>query len=387
VTAPLIRVSARGARRWQCGHPWIYRSDVAAGDAAAGIVRVSDERGRPLGQALWSPTSEIRLRFLTRSEAAVDGSWWLDRLAAARARRAELEPPATAYRVVHGEGDGLPSLVVDVYGPYVVAQLLSAGLEAVRADVLAAIDTVLRPEAILLRHDASVRRHEGLPLGIEPVRGTVPDPIEVREGDLRYLASPRRGQKTGAFLDQREHHALVGTLARGRGLDVFCYHGLFALHMARAADDVLAVDSSADALEMAARNAELNGVTNVSWREGNAFDVLRELERARARFDTIVLDPPAFAKDRASVLAALRGYKEINLRALKLLAPGGRLFTACCSFHVRRPQFMTMLAAAAADAGRPVVLERLLGQPADHPEILTIPETGYLKGALIRSVG
>jgi 23S rRNA (cytosine1962-C5)-methyltransferase len=277
--------------------------------------------------------------------------------------------------------------VVDVYGPYVVAQLLSAGLEAVRADVLAAIDTVLRPEAILLRHDASVRRHEGLPLGIEPVRGTVPDPIEVREGDLRYLASPRRGQKTGAFLDQREHHALVGTLARGRGLDVFCYHGLFALHMARAADDVLAVDSSADALEMAARNAELNGVTNVSWREGNAFDVLRELERARARFDTIVLDPPAFAKDRASVLAALRGYKEINLRALKLLAPGGRLFTACCSFHVRRPQFMTMLAAAAADAGRPVVLERLLGQPADHPEILTIPETGYLKGALIRSVG
>jgi 23S rRNA (cytosine1962-C5)-methyltransferase len=179
----------------------------------------------------------------------------------------------------------------------------------------------------------------------------------------------------------------VGALARGRGLDVFCYHGLFALHMARSADDVLAVDSSADALEMAARNAELNGVTNVSWREGNAFDVLRELERARARFDTIVLDPPAFAKDRASVPAALRGYKEINLRALKLLAPGGRLFTASCSFHVGRRQFTTMLAAAAADAGRPMVLERLLGQPADHPEILTIPETGYLKGALIRSVG
>jgi 23S rRNA (cytosine1962-C5)-methyltransferase len=384
--ADLIIVTARGANRWRQGHPWIYRSDVAGGEAPPGIVRVEDPRGQFLGQALWSPASEIRLRLLTRDERPVDTAWWVERLAAALARRAELAPPATAYRVVHGEGDGLPSLVVDRYGPYVVAQLLSAGLEAVRADVLAAITQVLSPAGILLRNDASVRRHERLPLAVEAPLGDVPDPLEVREGDVRYLAAPRSGQKTGAFLDQRENRGLMGRVARGRVLDVFCYHGLFTLHMAPRAEHVLAVDSSADALAVAARNAALNGRQNVTWREGNAFDVLRELERSRARFDTIVLDPPAFAKDRTSVPAALRGYKEINLRALKLLAPGGRLFTASCSFHVGRGEFLAMLAAAAADAGRAVTLERLTGQPVDHPEILTIPETGYLKGVLLRAV-
>jgi 23S rRNA (cytosine1962-C5)-methyltransferase len=381
-----ITVTARGARRWQRGHPWIYRSDVVAGDGPPGIVRVADARGRFLGQALWSPASEIRLRWLTHEADPVDVAWWIERVGAALARRAALDPPATAYRVVHAEADGLPSLVVDRYGPYVVAQLLSAGLEAVRAHVLAAIDAVLAPAGVLLRHDAAVRRHERLPLAIEPVRGQVPDPLEVREGAVRYLAAPHRGQKTGAFLDQREHRGLMAAVARGRALDVFCYHGLFALHMAGRAEHVLAVDSSGDALAMAARNAELNGRTHITWREANAFDALRELERARARFDTIALDPPAFAKDRASVPAALRGYKEINLRALKLLAPGGRLFTASCSFHVGRAAFLALLADAAADAGRRVFLERVLGQPQDHPEVLTIPETGYLKGALVRAI-
>jgi 23S rRNA (cytosine1962-C5)-methyltransferase len=382
----IITVTARGAGRWRQGHPWIYRSDVAGGAAPPGVVRVEDPRGQYLGQALWSPASEIRLRLLTRGDRPVDAAWWVDRLGAALARRAQLDPPATAYRVVHGEGDGLPSLVVDRYGSYVVAQLLSAGLEAVRADVLAAITQVLSPAGILLRNDASVRRHERLPLAVEAPLGEVPDPLEVREGEVRYLAAPRTGQKTGAFLDQRENRHLMGRVARGRVLDVFCYHGLFTLHMAPRAEHVLAVDSSADALAVAARNAALNGRQNVTWREGNAFDVLRELERSRALFDTIVLDPPAFAKDRTSVPAALRGYKEINLRALKLLAPGGRLFTASCSFHVGRREFLAMLAAAAADAGRPATLERILGQPSDHPELLTVPETGYLKGVLLRAV-
>jgi 23S rRNA (cytosine1962-C5)-methyltransferase len=384
--ADFITVTARGANRWRQGHPWIYRSDVAGGDQPPGIARVADSRGRFLGQALWSPASEIRLRLLTRDERPIDARWWVERVAAALERRAALDPPSTAFRVIHGEGDGLPSLIVDRYGPYVVAQLLSAGLEAARPEVLAAIAEVLSPAGILLRNDASVRRHERLPLGIEAVLGDVPDPLEVREGEVRYLAAPHRGQKTGAFLDQRENRGLMGRLARGRGLDVFCYQGLFALHMAGRADHVLAVDSSAEALALAARNAELNGTRNVTWREGNAFDVLRELERARERFDTIVLDPPAFAKDRASVPAALRGYKEINLRAVKLLAPGGRLFTASCSFHVGRADFLALLSGAAADAGRAVTLERLTGQPADHPEILTIPETGYLKGVLLRAV-
>jgi 23S rRNA (cytosine1962-C5)-methyltransferase len=382
-----VSVTRRGANRWRRGHPWIYRSDVVDGPRTPGVVAVADPRGTFLGQALWSPASEIRLRLLTRDDTPIDAAWWTDRIRHAHARRAALEPPATAYRVVHAEGDGLPSLVVDRYGEYVVAQLLSAGLETARAEVLAALDTVLAPAGILLRNDASVRRHEGLPLAIEPVRGTVPDPIEVSEGTVRFCAAPHRGQKTGAFLDQREHHALMGRLAHGRALDLFCYHGLFALHMAERADSVMGVDTSAEALAMAAENQRRNGLTNVRWVEANVFDLLRDLDATGERFDTIVLDPPAFAKDRDAVAAALRGYKEINRRALRLLQPGGRLLTASCSYHVGRAAFLAMVADAAADAGRPVVLERVLGQPADHPELVTVPETGYLKGALLRAVG
>jgi len=379
-------VSRRGAGRWRRGHPWIYRSDVVDGPAAAGIVMVTDPRGAFLGRALWSPGSEIRLRLLTRDDTPIDAAWWTEQLRRAHDRRARLDPPATAYRVVHAEGDGLPSLIVDRYGEYVVAQLLSAGLEAVRDDVLAAIHAVLGPAGVLLRNDASVRRHEGLPLGIEPVCGTVPDPLEVREGTLRFYAAPHRGQKTGAFLDQREHHALMGQLAHGRALDLFCYHGLFTLHMAARAERVTGVDSSAEALAMAAENQRLNARVNVEWVEANAFDLLRELDEAGERFDTIVLDPPAFAKDRNAVPAALRGYKEINRRALRMLRPDGRLFTASCSYHVGRTAFLEMLAEAAADAHRSVTLERVLGQPSDHPELITVPETGYLKGALLRTV-
>jgi 23S rRNA (cytosine1962-C5)-methyltransferase len=360
---------------------------VVDGPAQPGVVTVTDTHGTFLGRALWSPASEIRLRLLTREDVPVTAAWWTARLREAAARRERLDPPATAWRVAHAEGDGLPSLIVDRYGDSVVAQLLSAGLEAVRADVLTAIEQVCAPAGILLRNDASVRRHEGLPVGIEPVRGTVPDPIEVTEAGIRYLASPHHGQKTGAFLDQREHHALMGGLARGRALDLFCYHGGFALHMAAGASEVLGVDASADAIAMAGENARRNGLTNVSWQEANVFDLLRALDDAGERFDTIVLDPPAFAKDRDAVLGALRGYKEINRRALRLLRPEGRLFTASCSYHVGRAAFFGMLGEAAADARRQVVLERVLGQPADHPEVLTVPETGYLKGALLRIVG
>lgn len=381
-----ITVAPRGAARWRHGHPWIYRSDVEDARVPAGIVRVSDGR-RVLGQALWSPASEIRLRLLTTDDVTIDAAWWEARIRAALARRTTLDPPASAYRVVHAEGDGLPSLVVDRYGPYVVAQLLSAGLEAVRGDVLAAIDRVLEPDGVLLRNDASVRRHERLSLAVEPVHGAVPDPLEVEEGGIRYLASPHQGQKTGAFLDQRENHARMSRLARGRALDCFAYHGLFALHMARRADEVIGVDSSAPALALAERNRALNGFTNIRWMEANAFDLLRDFERAKERFDTIVLDPPAFAKDRRAVPAALRGYKEINLRALRLLAPGGHLFTASCSFHVDRTRFLGMLADAARDSGRAAVLEATVGQSADHPELLTVPETGYLKGAIVRVDG
>jgi len=385
VTLPAVAVSARGAARWRGGHPWIYRSDVATtARVAPGVARVVDRAGRFLGQALVSPASEIRLRRLTTADEPIDGAWWRAHIAAALARRADLAGQATAYRVVHAEGDGLPSLIVDRYADVAVVQLLSAGLEALRAGVLEAVAGVLEPRGILLRNDASVRRHEKLPLEIVEAAGTVPETVEVEEAGVRYVVAPRTGQKTGAFLDQRENRVLLGRLARGRALDAFTYQGLFALHMAAAADTVLAADSSAAALEVARDNAARNGRGNIEWREANAFDLLRALEREGRRFETIVLDPPAFAKQKSAVPRALAGYKEINLRALRLVSPGGVLFTASCSFHVGRAAFFQMLADAAADSGRRVALERVTGQSADHPELLTVPETGYLKGAVLR---
>jgi len=381
-----VIVSAKGAARWEAGHPWIYRTDVYDEPRGTpGVVTVTDRRGRHLGQALYSPTSEIRLRLLTPKRETIDATWWADRIAAAARRRAGI--PATAYRVVHGEGDGLPSLVVDRYGPYVVAQLLSAGLEQVRVDVLDGIGAALAPEGILLRNDTTVRRHEGLPLEVMPGRGMVPDTVAVEEAGVRYLAAPHTGQKTGAFLDQRENRVLVGEhTGAGRALDLFTYHGSFALHLARHAGEVVAVDSSADALARGRENAALNELTNITWREANAFDLLRELERREELFDTIVLDPPAFAKAKQSVSRALAGYKEINLRAMRLVAPGGVLFTCSCSYHVGRAVFLDMLGDAARDAGRRLQLLAITGAGQDHPELVNVPETGYLKGALLRAV-
>ena len=381
-----VIVSARGAARWQAGHPWIYRTDVYDEPRdVAGVVAVTDRRGRHLGQALYSPRSEIRLRLLAPGLESIDATWWADRIAAAAGRRTAI--PATAYRIVHAEGDGLPSLVVDRYGPYVVAQLLSAGIEQLRDDVVAGIRAALAPQGILLRNDVAIRRHEGLPLEVVPVFGTVPETVAAEEHGIRYLAAPRAGQKTGAFLDQRENRALVAAYAGpGRALDLFTYHGSFALHLAHRAAAVTAVDSSGEALARGAENAALNGLTNITWREANAFDLLRELDQRDESFDTIVLDPPAFAKTKQSVPRALAGYKEINLRAMRLLAPGGVLFTCSCSYHVNRSVFAEMLAAAARDAGRRLELLALTGAGRDHPELLNVPETGYLKGMLLRAV-
>jgi 23S rRNA (cytosine1962-C5)-methyltransferase len=383
---PTARVSPRGANRWSAGHPWIYRSDVVGGPESAGLCRVVDRKGKFLGIALYSPRSEIRLRLLTRNDQPVDRAWWCDRIRVCLGRRAGID--ATACRIVHGEGDGLPSLIVDRYEQWLVVQLLSAGLETLRADILAALNEACEPRGILLRNDVAVRRLEGLPEGIELVSGQVPEDILVREGPIRYTATPWTGQKTGAFLDQRANRLLVGELAKpgGMALDCFAYHGSFALHLARRSARVTALDVSAEALARGRANAELNGFTNVEWSERDAFDELRRLEQARRLFDTIVVDPPAFAKSKSVVPQALRGYKEVNLRAMRLLAPGGLLFTASCSYHVSRGVFLDTLAAAAADSGRRFVLTRLLGQDVDHPEVLTIPETGYLKGALLTRV-
>jgi 23S rRNA (cytosine1962-C5)-methyltransferase len=383
-----ITVSAKGAKRWAAGHPWIYRSDIVDPPAhEPGAVRVHDNRGKPIGVALWSPRSEISLRLLDRDpDATIDAHWWRHALEHAIHRRRSLQIDASAYRLVHAEGDLIPSLVVDRYDRWLVVQLLSAGLEQFRAEIVAALAELADPRGILARNDAPVRRREGLDTDVALLLGEVPEEIEVVEHGVRYLAAPWRGQKTGAFLDQRENRALVGRIARGRTLDCFSYHGSFALHLARHATHVVALDSSAHALVRAAENLRRNGLENAELVETNAFDWLKARERERTRFDTIVLDPPAFAKARAALPGAIRGYKEINLRAMRLLAPGGMLFTASCSYHLTKPLFLEMLEDAAADSGRRLVLRELRGQPADHPEVLTIPETGYIKGALLEAL-
>jgi 23S rRNA (cytosine1962-C5)-methyltransferase len=386
--APIAVVSSKGARRWAHGHPWIYRSDVVRQpDADAGAALVENGAGAPLGWALWSPRSEISLRRLDRSpNAQIDAAWWRTRLERAIARRAPLDDVATAFRLVHGEADGCPSLICDRYDRWLVVQLLSAGLERFRDVIVQSLLELVGPQGILARNDVPVRAKEGLPRETVVLHGDVPREIEVMEYGLRYLAAPWDGQKTGAFLDQRENRALAGAVSHGRALDCFSYHGSFALHLARQASTVIALDASAPALARARDNAARNDLHNIEFVEADAFEWLRAAERSRERFDTIVLDPPAFAKTRDALPGALRGYKEINLRAMRLLATGGTLFTASCSYHLTKALFLEVLEAAAADSGRRIAMRELRGQPLDHPEVLTIPESGYIKGALLEAL-
>lgn len=381
-------VSARGAQRWADGHPWIFRSDLIAPPVSEpGAVTVLDNRRRPLGTALWSPKSEISLRLIDRdAEAVIDAEWWGQRVHHAVSRRAELATNASAYRLIHGEGDALPSLVCDRYDEWLVVQLLSAGLERYRGEIVDALMSATGARGILARNDPPVRAREGLPRETSLLAGDVPQELEVHEHGVRYLAAPWTGQKTGAFLDQREARHRIASYARGSALDCFSYHGSFALHLARRAAHVTAIDTSAAALARAGDNARRNALENITCVEADAFDYLRDRGRERATFDTIVLDPPAFAKTKASLTSALRGYHEINLRAMRLLTRGGTLYTASCSYHLAKPLFLEMIERAAADSGRRITLREIIGQPLDHPEILTIPETGYLKGAILEAM-
>jgi 23S rRNA (cytosine1962-C5)-methyltransferase len=375
-------------QRLRGGHPWIFRSDVEHRPSApAGIVPIEGPDGAPLGFALWSPLSEISLRRIeTDLSRTPDAAWWHEKLRTAIARRAPLAGDANAYRLVHGEGDGLPSLVVDKYGDVLVVQLLSAGVAAWTDTIVSSLVELTQCAGILARNDPAARGREGLPREVTLLYGEVPRTVEVVEHGVRYFAAPWDGQKTGAFLDQRENRVLIGSLARGQALDCFAYHGSFALHLAKKADRVFALDVSAPALARVHAHAERNGLTNIEPVEGDAFDVLRAWYREGRRFDTIVVDPPAFAKTRNAIDGALRGYKDINLQAMRLLAPGGLLFTASCSFHLSRGHFFEMLQDASADSGRAFALRAITGQPLDHPELITVPETGYLKGALLEAM-
>ena len=386
--APTVVVSHRGENRLRAGHPWIYRADIAQADADPGdVVVVRGPRNRVLGHALFSSESQITLRMLTRADAVVDALFWRSRLQSAIHFRESLEIQGSAYRLVHGEADLLPSLVVDRYGDTLVLQALSQGMDRLVPALLPLLVELTGATGVLARNDPKVRALEGLEQKIEVLHGTVPESIPVRLGPIAYDVDPYHGQKTGLFLDQRENYEAAAQYAHGRLLDAFSYHGGFALRLAADVDTVEALDSSADAVARIGENAAKNGIGNVAAREANVFDELRHLERDGARYDTIVLDPPAFAKNKASVSKALAGYKEINLRALRLLNPGGYLVTCSCSYNVDEAMFAQVVYEASIDSHAPVAVVEKRMQGRDHPVVLGVPETYYLKCFILRKLG
>lgn len=381
-TDATIVVNRRGAdRARRDGHLWIYRSDIIDHTNAHGgaVVRVNDERGRFVAQAFYSDRSEIALRVLTLGAETIDRSWWQKRITDAAKRRATLATDADAYRIVFSESDLLPSIIIDRYKDLFVLQTLSQGAEQLKDLLVETLVGELGATCVVERNDARVRRLEGLELRAGALYGTPPGELEINQHGTKYFVSALGGQKTGAFLDQRENHRQSARYATGRALDCFTFNGAFALSIASSCDTVLGVDVSADAVAAATRNAQLNGIANVTFREANVFDQLREFEISGEKFDTIVLDPPAFAKNRQSLKAAMRGYKEINLRALKLLNPNGTLVTCTCSYHMTESLFLDILTDAGRDARRRVAIIEKRMQASDHPVLVTVPETYYLK--------
>lgn len=383
-----VKVNKRGADRVRHGHLWIYRSDLIDAEAAGGaIVSVQDERGNFVGQAFYSNASQIALRFLTTTIEAIDNEWWRRSIREAAARR-RVPVDTNAFRLIYSEGDLLPSLIVDRYDDVLVLQTLSQGADALKSLLTEILVEEFNPRAVIERNDARVRELEGLPLITGTLYGDAPAKLEILQHGLRFGVSPLGGQKTGSFLDQRENRlaarAAALTTNKIRALDCFTFNGAFALHLAGVCESVIGIDISSEAVAVARQNADLNQLTNLEFREANVFDALREMEAIGERFDAIVLDPPAFAKNRASLKSAIRGYKEINLRALKLLNPRGVLVTCTCSYHVSEELFLDILAHATIDARRRVQIIEKRMQAADHPVLLGMPETYYLKCVVAR---
>jgi 23S rRNA (cytosine1962-C5)-methyltransferase len=392
-----ISISTRAAQRIRRGHLWVYRSDLraATGAHAGEIVRLADPARNFVGQAFYSDASQIALRILSTREENIDLNWWRRRLRQCAARRAEIAKNNNAYRLVYSEGDLLPSIIVDVYGGHFVVQTLSQGASRVQDKLVELIIEQFEPRSVLERNDARVRQIEGLELrtgvlwtapgnhgtdgGLESI-----GQIKINQDGMRFIVELLSSQKTGAFLDQRENYLAARRVAHGRALDCFTFNGGFALHVAQACDSVLGIDVSDEAVAAAQRNAELNGITNVQFEVANVFDALRELEAIGHRFDTIILDPPAFTKSRATIKSGARGYKEINLRALKLLNPGGVLVSCTCSYHISEEMFLGIIADAALDAHRRLQIIEKRGQSSDHPVLLGVPETHYLKCVIAR---
>jgi 23S rRNA (cytosine1962-C5)-methyltransferase len=377
-----VTLTNKGLRRTQTGHPWVFDNDLRATDSTPdvpGIVTLLDMQNNLVGQGLFNPKSKIAFRLLTKTETPVNADFFSERTQVAVAHRERISQGYEAFRVIHSESDGIPGLTVDKYGQYLVLQQHSAALEPFMPAILETLQTHYQPKGILGRNDSSVRELEGLNKEVTIITGNVPEEIPFNEGEVTLFAAPYTGQKTGAFLDQRENHVHAGEMAFGKCLDVFSYHGGFALQLAKYAESVIAVDSSKPALAHIAKAAKVNGLKNLETLQGDAFVILRDFVKRGEIFDTIVLDPPAFAKGRDQTAQALAGYKEINLQAFKLLRPGGRLLSASCSYHVDEASFYAMLQSAAGDAGRQVRVLARRSQASCHPERLGMPETRYLK--------
>ncbi len=378
---PVVRVTAKGMRWQRTGHPWLYRDDLVGeskllpGELAA----VLGPQDRFLGQAFYSAHSRIALRFVTYEEEPVDAAFWEQRLRRALQFRRGVVSDSDAFRLIYAEADGFPGLVADSYAGHLVLQTLHPGMERLLPEVIGLLERHLTPKSITLRHDAEVRQLEGLPQEVKTVSGELPDRVEVQTGGVRLWVDIRGGQKTGLFLDQRENRVAAAALVRGRVLDAFAYQGSFAMHLAPRAEHVTLVDSSAPALEMARENGRLNNLTNLEFVRENVFAYLKAAVAAGQRFDGIVLDPPAFARNRGERTAAAKGYKEINRRAFQLLNPGGVLVTCSCSYNLSEPDFLGIVREAAADAHRQAKLIERRSAARDHPALLSLPESLYLK--------
>src|ERR1700676_60286 len=384
---PTVKVSLRGASRLKEGHGWVYRSDIVSSDSVlpGSLVSVSDHRGKFLGSALYSSSSQIAIRMLSSDRVADLMPLLRQRIAAAIAYREPIVRDTEAYRLVFSEADFLPGLIVDCYNDILSLQILTQAIDAdpARHAILAELTDLLHPASIVERVDPRVRELESLPLRPSSLLQGDKSSTTFTMNSVQFHYDALEGQKTGAFLDQRENYAAAAQYAKGEALDVFCYQGGFALHLASRCSQVTGVDSSRPALEVAEQNAAINrrdlNQPEIEWIEGNAFDLLKDYSSADRRYDTIVLDPPAFAKSKRDLDAALRGYKELNLRSIKMLRPGGILVTCSCSYHVSQSNFLEMLADAALDAHRTLRLIEVRGQSKDHPILLNIRETAYLK--------
>lgn len=379
----IVKINRKGVKRVRSGHPWVFKSDVLATDASGGsIVTVLDEFDNFVGQAFYSDSSEISVRVFCWEDRPIDDDFWKERFREAISRRDLETERSDSRRLLNGESDLIPSVVVDAYDDCLVIQTLSQGAETLKGKFVGFLRELLQPKAIVERNDVKIRQRENLPLSKGILHGELKGPLVTKRDGLLFEIDPINGQKTGSFLDQRENHFRARTYARGKALDCFTFQGGFAMNMATVCPEVEAVDISDDAVAIARKNAASNGMTNIRFTAANVFEFLREQEERS--YDTVVLDPPAFVKSKATLKSAMRGYKEINLRGLKLIKKGGVLMTYSCSHHLSEELFLEILRDAARDAKRRVQIVERQNQPTDHPTLLGMPESSYLKGFVLR---